>query len=115
MVSRNKNMRTFLSSTYVDLIEHRKAAIDAIERLGHQVRRMEIFGARPQEPQDACFAEIEFCDFFVGIYAHRYGFIPLGSEFSITELEFEHAKIFNKPVFSFRKSFKISNLFQSFP
>lgn len=72
-------MRIFLSSTYVDLIEHRKAAIEAIERLGHQVRRMEILGARLRESQDACFAEIESCDFFVGIYVYWYGFIPVGS------------------------------------
>jgi hypothetical protein len=39
-------MQVFLSSTYIDLVEHRKAALDALERLGQQVGRMEIFGAR---------------------------------------------------------------------
>ena len=43
-------MKVFLSSTYIDLIEHRKAAKEALERLGQQVGGMEIFGARDEEP-----------------------------------------------------------------
>jgi len=94
-------MRIFLSSTYVDLIEYRQAAAEALERLGQQVGRMEIFGARPVEPSDACLSEIADCDLFVGIYAHRYGYIPDGSMVSITEAEFRHARKLNKPIFCF--------------
>ncbi len=94
-------MKIFLSSTYVDLIEYRRAAAEALERLGQQVERMEIFGARPVEPSDACLSEIENCDLFVGIYAHRYGHIPDGSTVSITEAEFRHARKHNKPIFCF--------------
>jgi hypothetical protein len=86
---------------YVDLIEHRKAAAEALERLGQQVGRMEIFGARPEEPSDACLSEIEDCDLFVGIYAHRYGHVPNQADISITEAEFRHAKKLNKPIFCF--------------
>ena len=63
--------------------------------------RMEIFGARPEEPQEACLREIDTCDMFVGIYAHRYGYIPPGSEQSITKSEFRHAKNSGKPIFCF--------------
>ena len=42
-------MKVFLSSTYSDLVEHRRAAIDAIERLGQHAVRMEIFGARTED------------------------------------------------------------------
>jgi hypothetical protein len=94
-------MKTFLSSTYVDLASHRKAAAEAIERLGQQVGRMEVFGARPVEPSAACLAEIDECDLFVGIYAHRYGHIPNGSHVSITEAEFDYAKANHKPLFCF--------------
>lgn len=94
-------MKTFLSSTYVDLVDHREAAAEAIERLGQQVGRMEVFGARPDEPSEACLAEIDECDFFVGIYAHRYGYVPDGAGVSITEAEFDHAKAKNKPLFCF--------------
>jgi hypothetical protein len=94
-------MKTFLSSTYVDLVSHRKAAAEAVERLGQQVGRMEVFGARPAEPSTACLTEIDECDLFVGIYAHRYGYVPDGSLVSITEAEFDHAKSNNKPLFCF--------------
>jgi hypothetical protein len=94
-------MKTFLSSTYVDLVEHRQAAAEAVERLGQQVGRMEVFGARPDEPSEACLAEIDDCDLFVGIYAHRYGYVPDGSPVSITEAEFDHAKAKGKPLFCF--------------
>ncbi len=94
-------MKAFLSSTYLDLRKHRKAAKEAIERLGYQVGRMEVFGARPAEPCETCLADIDDCDLFVGIYAHRYGFVPDGSDVSITEAEFDHAKAKGKPRFCF--------------
>lgn len=94
-------MKTFLSSTYVDLVDHRAAAAEAIERLGQQVGRMEVFGARPDEPAEACLTEIEECDLFVGIYAHRYGYVPDGGVVSITEAEFDHANGKSKPLFCF--------------
>jgi len=68
-------MKVFISSTYDDLKDHRKAAHDELERLGLHVIWMEAFGARPMESTEACLKEIEECDLFVGIYAHRYGYI----------------------------------------
>jgi|SRR5680860_64562 len=94
-------MKVFLSSTYEDLIEHRQKAIEALERLGPQVRGMEKFVAQPVEPSVACLSEIEVCELFVGIYAHRYGHIPHGSAVSITEAEFRHARDHKKPIFCF--------------
>jgi hypothetical protein len=94
-------MKVFLSSTSVDLIEYRQAAAEALERLGLQVGRMETFGARPVEPSGVCLSEIESCDLFVGIYAHRYGYIPNGLTVSITEAELRHARKHNKPIFCF--------------
>jgi len=94
-------MKAFLSSTYIDLIEHRKLAIEALERLGQEVGRMEVFGARPEEPIKACLSEIEACGIFVGIYAHRYGYIPSDSQSSITEAEYNHAMEHKKPMFCF--------------
>ena len=52
-------MRVFVSSTFEDLVEYRNAATDAIERLGQQGIRMEVFGARPASATVACFEEIE--------------------------------------------------------
>jgi CheY-like chemotaxis protein len=94
-------MRVFLSSTYEDLVEHRAKAANAVERLGQQGVRMEVFGARPESASAACFGEIDSSDAFIGIYAHRYGFIPDGAVVSITEQEFDYAVAKKKQVFGF--------------
>lgn len=93
--------KTFLSSTYEDLVLHRRAVAEALERLGLHVQWMERFGARPEEPTTACLGEVSGCDLFLGLYAHRYGFVPAGGTKSITEAEFEHARLHNKPVFCY--------------
>lgn len=94
-------MKIFLSSTYQDLVACRNAAAEAIERLGQQGVRMEVFGARPLEATDACLEEILASDALVGIYAHRYGYVPTGQSKSITEQEFEYALAKEKPTFCF--------------
>jgi len=94
-------MKVFLSSTYVDLVEHRKAAHDALDQLGLHVIGMESFGARPEDSTTACLKEVEESDLFVGIYAHRYGYIPKDSDVSITEQEYNHAQKLGKPIFGF--------------
>lgn len=85
-------MKIFVSSTYDDLREHRKAVDEIINRLCQQFRGMEYFGSRPFEPKHTCFSEIDQCHAFIGIYAHRYGWIPSGDSLSITEQEFDHAR-----------------------
>jgi CheY-like chemotaxis protein len=62
---------------------------------------MEVFGARPLEATTACFDEIAASDALVGIYAHRYGYVPLGQTTSITEQEFDFAREKQKPAFCF--------------
>jgi CheY-like chemotaxis protein len=94
-------MRVFISSTYSDLAAYRSRVAEAVERLGQQGVRMEVFGARPDEATTASLEEVEEADLFVGIYAHRYGHIPTGSKSSITELELDHARKLGKPIFCF--------------
>ncbi|MBN1450126.1 MAG: DUF4062 domain-containing protein [Anaerolineales bacterium] len=94
-------MKVFISSTYKDLIEYRTAAIEAVEGTSYQAVKMEVFGARSDEPLKACLEEIEQSDLFIGIYAHRYGYIPDGSDISITEMEYLHAKKLEKPIYCF--------------
>jgi CheY-like chemotaxis protein len=48
-----------------------------------------------------CFDEITEADALVGLYAHRYGFVPTGSSQSITEQEFDFARRSGKPTFCF--------------
>jgi hypothetical protein len=50
---------------------------------------MERFGARDATPLAECERLIkEESDYFVGIYAYRYGFMPAGQRYSITQLEY---------------------------
>lgn len=94
-------MKVFISSTYKDLAGHRAKVAEAVERLGQQGVRMEVFGARPNEATEASLDEVEVSEVFVGIYAHRYGYVPTGSQSSITRMEFDHAKKLGKPILCF--------------
>lgn len=82
----------FVSSTFIDLQEHRDAVQRAIKQLGAVDISMENFGARDERPKSECLRIIaQECDTFVGIYAHRYGFVPKGDTQSITESEYDAA------------------------
>jgi formylglycine-generating enzyme required for sulfatase activity len=82
----------FVSSTYIDLIEYRQAAREAVDDLRQKFEGMELMGAMDKEPVEACLDLVEKCDIFIGIYAWRYGYIPEGSNISITQMEYQHAQ-----------------------
>jgi tetratricopeptide (TPR) repeat protein len=94
-------MKVFISSTYEDLKNYRQAAIEVVNRCKWVPLAMEFFTSMPHEPTKACEQEINECDVFVGIYAHRYGFIPDGESKSITHLEYDLAKKLNKACLCF--------------
>jgi tetratricopeptide (TPR) repeat protein len=82
----------FLSSTAEDLAAYRKVVIHVAQRLGLDMIAMEDFGPDPRKAVDVCREKVEQADIFVGLYAHRYGFIPDGfNGRSVTELEYRWA------------------------
>ncbi|WP_171982122.1 DUF4062 domain-containing protein [Aquaspirillum sp. LM1] len=83
--------RIFISSTSIDLPEHRQKVIDACNQLGLMPDGMEHWPAADAKALDFCLDKINQADVFVGIYAHRYGWIPPGESKSITELEYDRA------------------------
>lgn len=84
--------RVFVSSTFTDLAEHRQAVQKAIRQLGALDISMENFGARDERPKEECLRLIrDGSDIFVGIYAHRYGYVSAGDTISITEAEYNAA------------------------
>ncbi len=87
----NNSLRALISSTVLDLPEHRTAAIEACVRVGVEPLVMEIFGADNSKSQAQCRSLLEQADIYIGILGFRYGFIPPGQEKSITEIEFELA------------------------
>ena len=82
----------YVSSTFIDLREHRKALSLAIRRLRHVDVAMEYYVAEDARPVDRCVRDASSCDLYVGVFARRYGFCPPGEERSITELEFRAAR-----------------------
>ena len=59
-----------------------------------------VFWARDERPKQECIRIInDESDIFVGVYAHRYGFIPDGETISILEAEYDAATISNIPRF----------------
>jgi hypothetical protein len=86
--------RIYVSATYSDLKEHREKVYRVLRQLGHDAVAMEDYVATDQRPLARCLADIEACDLYVGIFAHRYGYIPEHDNpdrRSITELEYRHA------------------------
>ena len=83
--------KVFISSTYNDLVDYREAAIETIRRFGWFSVAMEDFLSQDKRPKDLCIEEVKKCDLYVGIFAHRYGYIPKGDKQSITEQEYRCA------------------------
>ena len=69
-------LRILISSTAIDLEDHRKAVEDAILRLEHLPIGMERFGAVSQAPVEVCREKIIASDVVVVLVAHRYGWVP---------------------------------------
>jgi Domain of unknown function (DUF4062) len=93
--------RIYISSTYVDLVEYRKAVDRALSRMEHHVVAMEDYVATDQRSQDKCLKDIGTCDLYIGIFAWRYGYVPPDNnpeQKSITELEYDHAGSKPRPI-----------------
>ena len=85
-------LKVYISSTYIDLKDYRQAAIEVVNRYKCMPLGMEFFSSQPRDADTVSEIDIKDCDVFVGIYAHRYGYIPAGGDKSITHQEYELAK-----------------------
>jgi hypothetical protein len=81
----------FISSTSQDLSGYRDAAIEVCQRQGMFPVAMEYFTAMSAGATAGSRAKLDECELYVGIYAHRYGYIEPGYSHSVTELEFDYA------------------------
>jgi hypothetical protein len=94
----------YLSSTFQDLELFRDTVGRYLRKINKQVIGMEDYVAADVRPLDKCLQDVARADAYVGIFAHRYGFIPGAdnSELrSITELEYRHALTCKKPCLIF--------------
>jgi uncharacterized protein YjbI with pentapeptide repeats len=90
-------VKIYISSTYKDLKEYREAVYDALRKMSHNVIAMEDYVAQDQRPLQVCLKDVESCDIYIGIFAWRYGYIPIDEKdnphkLSVTELEYRKAR-----------------------
>src|SRR5262249_7861071 len=90
---RKTRLDAVISSTSIDLPDHRAAVIRVLNDLKIQPIGMEHWPVTGENPVDLCKQKVEDSEIFIGIYAHRYGWQPDGhGGKSITELEYDWAE-----------------------
>jgi hypothetical protein len=58
-------MRIYLSSTFVDLLEHRQAVARVLRQMGHEIIGMEEYVAEGARPLERCLADVANADLYV--------------------------------------------------
>ncbi|MGW8958775.1 DUF4062 domain-containing protein [Paenibacillus sp. NPDC055715] len=95
-----KKYQVFISSTYTDLIDARRAVYDTVLSLYHFPVGMEMFGSDDDEQWKIIEDTIRESDYYLLIIGHRYGSISTEGT-SYTEKEFDLAKSLGIPIISF--------------
>ena len=80
-----------ISSTARDLPEHRKDVMDACLRQEMAPSMMEHLPASDADAIAESIRLIDEADIYLGVFAHRYGYVPKGHNISITEMEYNRA------------------------
>ena len=80
-----------VSSTARDLPEHRKEVMEACLRQGMFPQMMEHLPAADADAIAESLRLVDEADIYLGIFAHRYGYVPKGHDISITEMEYNRA------------------------
>ena len=86
----DKRYQVFVSSTYADLREERRAVIQTVIELDCIPAGMELFPAADQEQLEFIKRVIDDCDYYLLIIAGRYGSIS-ETGLSYTEQEYDYA------------------------
>lgn len=95
----NRKLQIFISSTNIDLIDERQAAVEAILDAGHIPAGMELFKAGNSQLK-TIHKWIDDSDAYLLILGGRYGSIDSKTKLSYTQLEYEYALSKKMPVFA---------------
>ncbi|MCT1905137.1 DUF4062 domain-containing protein [Oceanobacillus sojae] len=95
-----KKIQVFISSTFIDLIEERQSAVQAVLDSGHIPAGMELFKAGNDTQLETIYKWIDNSDVYMLILGGRYGSIEEKSQKSYTRLEYEYAISKGIPIFS---------------
>ncbi|PZT54339.1 DUF4062 domain-containing protein [Paenibacillus silvae] len=86
-----KKLQVFISSTYIDMIEERQAAVTAVLNAGHIPAGMELFKSGDQSQKDTIKRWIDESDVYMLILGGRYGSLDPESGKSYTHWEYDYA------------------------
>ncbi len=87
----NEQSIVMISSTAQDLPDYRDQVKDACLRTSMFPKMMEQLPALDADAIEASLALVDEADVYLGVFAHRYGYIPDGYDISITQMEYERA------------------------
>src|SRR6266852_5824907 len=93
--------QAFVSSTFIDLKEHRARVIKTLRDSGIHVDPMENWTADDREPKTFSRKYLDGCDLCILLVAFRRGFVPDGETLSITQMEYQYAVEQGIPVLVF--------------
>jgi hypothetical protein len=93
--------RIFISSTFADLKDYRQAAYEAIQGLDFHADDMLFWSADERSGSTNSLERVKQSDVVILLLAHRYGYVPDGSLYSVTELEYRTARESAIPVLAF--------------
>ncbi len=93
--------RVFISSTYEDMEEYRKIAIEALMSIEQMPIGMEGFIASTDTSLETCLSNVRRCQMLILLIGMQYGSIDKTTGKSYTELEYEEARRNNIPVLAF--------------
>lgn len=97
----DKRYQVFISSTYQDLKEERKAIIESLLNAKYIPAGMEMFSASNDEQFKYIKKIVDDCDYYVLLIGGRYGSINPSTGLSFTEQEYEYAKEKKIPILVF--------------
>jgi hypothetical protein len=85
------DIKVMISSTARDLPDHRKDVMDACLRQGMFPAMMEHLPAADADAIAESLRMVDEANIYLGVFAHRYGYVPRGYDISITEMEYDRA------------------------
>lgn len=83
--------KAFVSSTFVDLKEHRARVIEALRNAGLHVDPMEDWTADHEEPRHLSVDRMRDCDLCILLVGARQGHQPENETLSVTQMEYQAA------------------------
>lgn len=83
----------YISSTYNDLKDFRRAVMDCVRKLKDYYfsNSMEDYDAEDIHFVKKCTDDVASCDVYILLLGNRYGYLPKGFDKSITEIEYDKA------------------------